>query len=152
MTIIIALHVIVMFFAFAFTTGVGIALSAIAASEDVRAIRTASRVMRPFNMAGGILLLIGVVLGFGAAQAAGFPLSSLWLIITYIAVAVLIFFGFGVHAPWSGRLRAAAEASPDDKPSAALAAILGDPLVRAAGPVTGILWILIMCMMVFKPA
>src|SRR5215472_2142652 len=94
MNTIIALHVIVMFFAFAFTTGVGIALNAISASQDVRAIRAAARVMRPFSMAGGILLLIGIIFGFGSASAAGFPLSSLWLIITYISVALIIIFAF----------------------------------------------------------
>jgi len=152
MTIIIALHIIFMFIAFAFTNGVGIALTAIAATQDVRSIRTASRAMRPFNIAGGIVLLIGIVLGFGAAQAAGYPLSSRWLIITYIAVALILVMAFALHAPWSARLRTAAEASPEDKPSAALLAVIGDPLVRIAGPITGLLWLTVISMMVFKPA
>ena len=152
MNTVILLHILAVFVAFAFTTGVGIALTAIAASGDVRTIRTATRVLRPFNIAGGILLLVGVIVGFGAAQMAGFPLASLWLIVTYVAVLLLLVFGIGIHSPWIGKLSAAANAIPDDKPSPELTALLDDRFVRAAGPLSGIMWIVILAMMVFKPA
>ena len=152
MNIMILLHIVAVFVAFAFTTGVGIALTAIANAGDVRALRTAVRVMRPFNAAGGIMLLVGVILGFGAAQMAGFSLGSTWLIVTFIAVALLLVFGFGVHMPWVAKLRAAAAASPEDKPSAELQALIDDRFVRAAGPISGLLWIVILAMMVLRPA
>ena len=83
---------------------------------------------------------------------AGFPLASLWLIVTYVAVLLLLVFGIGIHSPWIGKLSAAANASPDDKPSPELTALLDDRFVRAAGPLSGIMWIVILAMMVFKPA
>jgi uncharacterized membrane protein len=152
MNIVTFLHILAVFIAFAFTTGVGIALTAIANTGDVRALRTAVRVMRPFNAAGGILLIVGVILGFGAAQMAGYALGSKWLLVTFVAVALLLVFGLGVHMPWIGKLRAASAASPDDKPSAELQALIDDRFVRAAGPITGVLWIVILAMMVFRPA
>jgi uncharacterized membrane protein len=152
MNTMILLHIVAVFIAFAFTTGVGIALTAIANTGDVRALRTAVRVMRPFNAAGGILLLVGVILGFGAAQMAGYTLGSTWLLVTFVAVALLFVFGFGVHMPWIARLRVAAAASPDDTPSADLQALIDNRFVRAAGPISGLLWIVILAMMVFRPA
>jgi uncharacterized membrane protein len=152
MNTVILLHILAAFIAFAFTTGVGIALTAIANTGDVRALRTAVRVMRPFNAAGGILLIVGVILGFGAAQMAGYSLGSTWLLVTFVAVALLLVFGLGMHMPWTAKLRAAAAASPDDKPSTELQALIDDRLVRAAGPISGLLWILILAMMVYRPA
>lgn len=152
MNYVILLHILAVFIAFAFTTGVGIALTAIANTQDVPAIRTAVRVMRPFNAAGGILLIVGVIFGFGAAQMSGYPLTSLWLEVTYVAVVLLLYFGLGVHMPWIGRLRAAAAASPDDRPSSELQITIDDRFVRAAGPISGLLWIVIIAMMVLRPA
>jgi hypothetical protein len=151
MNYVIFFHILAVLVAFAFTTGVGITLTAIANTKDVPAIRTAVRVMRPFNAAGGILLLVGVIIGFGAAQMAGLPLTTLWLIVTYVAVALLLYFGLGVHMPWIAKLRAASAASPDDRPSAELQAVIDNAFVRAAGPISGLLWIVILVMMVFRP-
>ena len=44
---------------------------------------------------------------------------------------LLLVFGIGIHSPWIGKLSAAANASPDDKPSPELTALLDDRLVRA---------------------
>ena len=151
MSIVIVLHILAMFIAFGFTTGTGILLTAIASGGDVRSIRAAAKAIRPFQIAGGIILLVGVIFGFGAAQMAGFNLGATWLIVTYVAVALLLFSGMGIHGRWSAKLAAAAAASPDDKPSAELTAVIGDPLVRAVGPFSGLLWILIISMMVIKP-
>jgi len=147
-----ALHVICAFFAFALTAGVGIFLDAIARSGDVRAIRTASRIARPLFIVGSVLLLLGIVLGFGVASMAGFSLGARWLSITYVLVALLLIVTGAVHAPWSARVARAAAASPDDQPSAELRALLGDRLAAAAGPASGILWIAIILMMVTKPS
>jgi predicted integral membrane protein DUF2269 len=151
MSITIVLHILAMFVAFAFTTGTGIVLSAIANNGDVRAIRAAAKATRPFQIAGGIILIIGLIFGFGAAQMAGFNLGARWLVVTYVCVALLLYFGLVVHRGWSAKLAAAAAASPENTPSAELLAVIGDPLVRIAGPVSGILWIAIIAMMVVKP-
>ena len=152
MNIVLLLHILAVFVSFAFTTGTGITLAAIANTGDVRAIRTAARAMRPMMAAGGILLLLGVIFGFGMAQMSGFALGATWLVVTYIAVALLFAFGLGVHMPWVAKVRAAASASPDDAPSAELQTLLGDRFVRAAGPISGLLWLVILSMMVFRPS
>src|ERR1700694_4863206 len=84
------LHVLAMFIAFAFTTGVGVYLTAIAGSLDVRAIRTTVRIARPLQTVGISILLIGVVFGFATAGAVGFSLTSKWLIEAYVLVALLL--------------------------------------------------------------
>lgn len=70
---------------------------------------------------------------------------------TYAAVVLLILIGVTVHRGWADRCGRMAAASPDDKPSPDLIAAINDPMARAAGPVSGLLWILILAMMVFRP-
>lgn len=148
----IILHVLAMFTAFAFTTGVGVYLTAIANTLDVRAIRTAVRIARPLQTSGISILLIGVVLGFAAAGAAGFSLTSKWLIEAYVLVVLLVVVGFGIHQTWIARLAAAAAASPDDHASPEVARVVGESLVRVAGPVSGLLWIALIAVMILKPS
>lgn len=145
------LHILAMFIAFGFTTGVGILLTAIARSGDVRTIRTAVKVARPMQIAGGILILIGIIFGFGAAAAVGYDLMSKWLVIAYVLAVLLLIIGVGVHSAWAARLAKAAAASPDDQPSADLSAVLDDRLVAVAGPVSGLLWIGLIAIMVVRP-
>jgi len=148
----IILHVLAMFIAFAFTTGVGVYLSAIADTLDVRTIRTAVRIARPLQTAGISILLIGVVFGFATAGAVGFSLTSKWLIEAYVLVALLLIVGLGIHQTWIARLARAAAASPDDHASPELATVVADRLVRIAGPVSGLLWIALIAIMILKPS
>ncbi|MBV9103786.1 MAG: hypothetical protein JO060_09345, partial [Candidatus Eremiobacteraeota bacterium] len=67
MLILTILHILAMFVAFAFTTGVGILAVAVANSGDVRTIRVMTRVVTPFLRAGTWILLAGVIFGFGTA-------------------------------------------------------------------------------------
>jgi uncharacterized membrane protein len=145
------LHVLAMFVAFGFTTGVGIFLTAIARARDVRTIRAAASVARGLNTAGGILLLIGVAFGFATAGAMGYSLTSKWLIIAYDLVVLLMVIGVGLHRAWAGRLARAASASPEDSASAELSAVINDPVVRLAGPISGLLWIGLIAVMILKP-
>jgi hypothetical protein len=145
------LHILAMFVAFAFTTGVGILMTAIAQRGAVPTIRTAVKVARPLQITGTILLLAGIIFGFGAAAVVGYDLASKWLLIAYVLAALLLIFGVGIHAAWSMRLAKAADASPDDHPSPELTAVLGDRLVAAAGPISGLLWISLIAVMVLRP-
>ena len=147
----ITLHVISMFIAFAFTTGVGIFATAIADTRDVRAIRTAARIALPMQLAGIIILLVGVIFGFASAGAAGFDFMARWLVEAYVLVALLLVLGAGVHRSWIARLAQAAAASGDDKPSPELAAVIGDRMVRIAGPASGLVWIALIILMVVRP-
>jgi len=150
MTVLIFLHVLAMFVAFALTTGAGIFMSIILGSEDVATIRNAARVNRPLGMIGGISLLIGLILGFAVAGQAGISMTATWLVVTYIAVAIILILGFGVFMPFAGRLKAAADAS-GAQASAELKALLSNPMPRIAGPIAAIMWIVVIAMMVLRP-
>jgi hypothetical protein len=150
MTLPIFFHVLAMFIAFAFTVGVGITATAVANTRDVRAIRAATKIAQPLQLTGGIMLLVGAIFGFAAASSTGFDLGSRWLVVGYVCLGLLWLIGFGVHRTWLVRLSRAAAASPDDKPSAEVEALLDDRLVQAAGPVSGLIWIAAIASMVLK--
>ena len=143
-------HVLFVFIAFALSSGVGILVSMVTASGDVRAIRVASRAARPLHIAGGIALLLGIIFGFATAARAGFALNSQWLVITYVLVAGLLVLVGGFLAPWTAGLERASASSPDDQPSPELRAAIAGP-GRIAGPIAGIVWLAIIVMMVLKP-
>ena len=150
MNLLIFIHVLAMFFAFAFTTGAGIFLSITLGSEDVAAIRNATRVNRRLGVIGGILLIIGLIIGFAVAGQTGMSMTATWLVVTYIAVAIILILGFGVFMPFAGRISAAADAS-GAQPSADLKALLANPMPRIAGPIAGLMWIVVIAMMVLRP-
>lgn len=144
------LHVFAMFIGFAFTTGSGIALGFALESNDVGFIRGASRTNQRLGMIGGISLLIGLILGFGVAGQMGLPMTATWLVVTYVCVVILLILGFGVLMPYVARVAAAADAS-GSQVSPELKALLAQPTVRIAGPIAGLMWIIIIAMMVLKP-
>jgi hypothetical protein len=152
MAIWIVLHVVTMFVAFAFTTGVGIFVSAIAETRDVRAIRTAVRIGRPLQTAGIIIMLVGVVFGFASAASVGFTLTAKWLVEAYVLLALLLIMGVFVHRTWFARLALATSTSDDDRASPELSAVVADRSVRIAGPVSGLLWIALIAVMIVKPS
>lgn len=144
-------HVLAMFIAFALTVGVGITTTAVANTRDVRAIRVATKIAYPLQLAGGILILIGVIFGFVTAKVAGFSLGSSWIVASLVCALLLWIVGYGVHRSWLVRLAAAAAASPDDRASTEVNAIIDEKIVQAAGPVSGLIWIAAIAMMVLKP-
>jgi hypothetical protein len=144
-------HVLSMFIAFALTVGVGIYLGAIAGTRDVRAIRVAAKIAYPMELAGAIFILVGVIFGFVTASVAGFNLGSTWLTVSFVCVGLLWLIGFAVHRSWLVRLARAAAASPDDRASAEVNAIVDEKFVQAAGPISGLIWITAIAMMVLKP-
>jgi uncharacterized membrane protein len=146
------LHILAMFVAFAFTTGIGIFLTAIAQTRDVRTLRRASSIARPLLTAGGVVFGLGVIFGFATAAAIGFSLTAKWLIIAYALVLLLLVIGIGLHRMWAERLAKAAAASPDDRASPELLAVIDDRGVRLAGPISGVLWIAIIAIMVLRPS
>jgi protein-S-isoprenylcysteine O-methyltransferase Ste14 len=145
------LHVLSVFVAFALTTGVGIASTAIANTRDVRAIRATAKIAPPLQIAGATLLLAGIIFGFLSARAAGFDLASPWLAVGFACAVLILVIGFTVHRVWFLRLAKAAASSPDDQASPEVNAIVDDRLAWAAGPVSGLLWIVAIAMMVMKP-
>jgi len=59
--------------------------------------------------------------------------------------------GFGERLPWVKAVRAAALASPDDRPSGELKALIESPRAKIGGPLSGVLWLAVVYTMVFKP-
>ena len=144
------LHVLAMFFGFAFTTGSGIALGFALESDDVNFIKGASRTNRRLGMIGGISLVIGLILGFAVAGQMGLPMTATWLVVTYVCVVILLIIGFGVLMPYVARLAAAADASgPQASPE--LKTLLAQPTLRIAGPIAGLMWVIIIAMMALRP-
>lgn len=117
----------------------------------MRAIRVAAKIAYPLQLAGAIFILVGVIFGFVTASIAGFNLGSTWLVVSFVCVGLLWLTGFAIHRAWLVRLARAAEASPDDKASAEVNAIVDDKLAQAAGPISGLIWITAIAMMVLKP-
>jgi hypothetical protein len=145
------LHVLSMFVAFALTTGVGIAATAIAGTRDVRAIRAAAKIAQPLQLTGATLLVLGIIFGFFSARAADLDLASTWLAVGAASALLIVIIGAVVHRGWLVRLAKTAATSADDRPSAELGAVIDDKLARVAGPVSGLLWITAIAMMVLKP-
>lgn len=143
-------HVLVMFFAFAFTAGSGVFMAVVTMTEDVNVIRAATRVNRRFGMIGGILLLVGLILGGALAGEMGLSMTATWLIVTWICVVILLIVGFAVLMPHVAQISKAAQASgPQMSPE--LKAVLSNPAGRIAGPIGGLMWIIIIAMMVLRP-
>ena len=151
MTLLTFFHVLSVFIAFALTTGVGIAATAIANSRDVRAIRVATKIAQPLQQAGAALLVAGIIFGFLSARAAGYDLGSTWLAAGSACAVLILVIGFAVHRVWIVKLANAAAASPDDHASPEVNAIIDEKLAQAAGPVSGLLWLIAISMMVLKP-
>lgn len=144
------LHVLVMFFAFAFTAGSGMFMAAAVQTENPDVARTATSINRRFGMTGGILLLIGLILGGALAGQMGLSMSATWLVVSYVCIALILILGFGVLMPFAARISKAAEAS-GAQASPELKAALHNPAGRIAGPITGLLWIIVIAMMVLRP-
>jgi hypothetical protein len=148
---IVFFHVAFVVIAVAFTVGVGAFFSLIVGSGNVAAIRTAAPPAIRLSTAGGILLIVGAIVGFGAAARLGYPLTATWLVVTYVLVAILLLDGFFHRVPWMRKVEAAARASADDKPSIELLALGSDRTIIAGAPISGLLWLTILIMMTVKP-
>jgi hypothetical protein len=151
MNIFVFLHIIFVIVAFGLTTGVGVVMAAVGRSADPRAIRIAVKAGLPMSMTGGALLLLGAIFGFGAAGTLGIPTNAPWLIAAYIMTLLLLLMGFLVFVPWQRRLLQAAASCADDRPSPELVAVANEKAPGIAGPISGILWLLLIYVMVAKP-
>jgi hypothetical protein len=125
------LHIVLMFFGVALAISGELVLRRIAASQDVRAIRTAVTRVKPLSgPAASVLLLTGVAFGLLAALAGQIDLLRPWLILAYLAFGAAVVIGFMITDPWVERLEQAANASGDDAVSDALRGVIDDPRAR----------------------
>lgn len=144
-------HVATVFVGFALTVGVGVMLTRIIQSADVRSIRIAVNAAIPTQTMGGILVFVAAVIGFFAATKLGFDLHARWLSISMILVALLLLDGFGRRYPRLLRLAKAAKDSPDDAPSTELRTLMVDRLEVFSNAISGIIWLSLLVLMTMKP-
>ena len=132
--IFLILHLLSFAFAFAFTAGMGILQARAARSNDARTIHAVFSMTRPLSLTGGVLWILTALIGVILAIQAGMPLDQHWLSHSYIAFAVLIAVGFGLHSPWQAKIiRASANG-----PSPELDALLKSPLSPVASALSAV--------------
>jgi hypothetical protein len=144
-------HIAAMFAAVSIFVGQGMLEGAVARSGDVRALRRVLATSERFAPIGGGLFLLGIIFGVVNALTGGWDLTQPWLIIGYVLAAVVLIVAFTYHIPTGNKLKALAEASPDDAPSAELQAAVNAPTGTAVNALDGLVWLALIFDMVVKP-
>jgi uncharacterized membrane protein len=100
---------------------------------------------------GGAAFLLGIVFGFLTAIVADFDLTQTWLLIAYALSLFILVNGITYHRGQAERLKAAAEASPDERAASEIRAIAGAPSAALMNVIDGLAWLGIIYVMVAKP-
>lgn len=108
--LLLALHILLFAFSFAFTAG--ILGDRIARGGDAKVIHAYFSAVRPLSIAGGIGWILTALVGGALAAPYGLPMTAPWLLGSYAAFAVLILSGFLLHSPWQAKV-VAASAAPE---------------------------------------
>lgn len=145
------LHIITMFSAVGSAAGVQILMNRVAASGDVRSIRTVFKLAEPLGKATPILFVVGVLFGLTTAYFKTYNFFANWLLLAYTIFAINLVVAGAILGPWHARMVLAATNSPDDKPSPELEALIHDRSAVIATWVMIIAIILIVFVMVMKP-
>jgi uncharacterized membrane protein len=145
------LHISSMFLAVSIFVGQGMLSGTVARSGDVRATRRVLAAEDRFAPVGGGVFLLGIVFGFVTAIVGDFDLTQTWLVIGYVLAALILVTAFVYHIPTATKLKALADASPDDQPSAELRAFVDAPIGRVVNVIDGVLWLALIYVMVAKP-
>jgi hypothetical protein len=124
--IFVFLHVATMFTAVAASVGPNFLLRRVAGSGDVPAIRKTFALGAPLSKAIGPLFTLGAALGIVAIFTNDLNPFEPFLVIAYVMFVAATVVGLAFDAPWERRVTQLAAESPDDAPSAALAAVLHD--------------------------
>ena len=132
--ILLALHLVLFAFSFAFTAGLGILQARVTKSGDARKIHDVFSAARPLSIAGGIGWIVTALVGVGLAQAAGYDLGASWLVWSYVLFAVLMAVGFGLHSPHQAKVIAASANGMTPE----LQAMLKSPVIPLAGMVSAL--------------
>jgi len=144
-------HIAAMFAAVSIFVGQGLLEGAVARSGDVRALRRVLAAEDRFAPVGGGLYLLGVVLGIITALAGAFDLTQPWLLIGYVLAAIILINAFAYHIPTANKLKALADASPDDAPSPELRAAIQAPIGAVMNAFDSLVWLALIFVMVVKP-
>jgi hypothetical protein len=144
--LLLALHILLFAFSFAFTAGTGILGDRIARGGDAKVIHAYFTAIRPLSIAGGIGWILTALVGGVLAQAYGLDMMAPWLLGSYAAFAVLIVSGFVLHSPWQAKVIAAsATAGPE------LGSLLNAPVHRLASALSALSILTLVFLMVVRP-
>ena len=144
--LLLALHILLFAFSFAFTAGAGILGDRIARGGDAKVIHAYFSAAQPLSIAGGIGWILTALVGGALASAFGFPMTAPWLLGSYAAFAVLILSGFLLHSPWQAKVVAASAA-----PGPELQALLHAPSHRIASIVSVLSILALIFLMTVRP-
>jgi hypothetical protein len=144
--LLLALHILLFVFSFAFTAGAGMLGGRIARTGDARTIHNYFSAVRPFSIAGGIGWILTGVVGGALAAAYGLDMMAPWLLGSYAAFTVLILVGFLLHSPWQAKVIAASAA-----PSAELQSLLNAPSHKIASALSALSILALVFLMTVRP-
>ena len=150
-TLSIAIHAILGIFAFGALQFPGMYFAQIAASGNVGAIRQAFPIAQTRGKIFGPLTIVVALLGIWVAVQHGIPLTTGWLVASYVTYAIMLIVGLGFHSRWEAKINALAQASPLDAPSPELQAAINDPLEKTLKWVSAVGWIVLFYFMIAKP-
>ena len=144
------LHIITLFAAVGVALGSELILHRAAGTGDVRSIRTAFGLAKPLPIIP-VLFTLGGILGFVAVFARKYGFFESWLVQSYVIFGVAFILGGAIQGQWIGKVRQAAESSPDDAPSDQLQRLLNDRKARYAFGLLYLAVALVVYIMVIKP-
>jgi hypothetical protein len=142
----LALHILLFAFSFAFTAGTGIVGDRIARAGDAKIIHAYFSAIRPLSIAGGIGWILTALVGGALASAFGLDMTAPWLLGSYAAFAVLILSGFLLHSPWQAKVVAASAA-----PGPELQQLLHAPVHRFASIASSLSILTLVFLMTVRP-
>ena len=145
------LHILTLFAAVGVSLGSGIILHRAAGTGDVRPIRTAFGLAKPLEPIIPVLFTLGGILGFIAVLVRKYGFFESWLIQSYVMFGVAFILGGAIQGQWIGKVRQAAESSPDDAPSDQLQRLLIDRKARYAFWLLYLAVVVVVYVMVIKP-
>jgi hypothetical protein len=144
--LLLALHILLFAFSFAFTAGAGILGNRIARTGDAKIIHAYFSAVRPLSIAGGIGWILTALTGGALARAFGLDMTAPWLLGSYAAFAVLILSGFLLHSPWQAKVIAASVA-----PGPELGQLLQAPAHRIASILSALSILALVFLMTVRP-
>ncbi len=145
------LHIVSMFAAVTIVIGAEWWVTYAIRQRDVGALKAYFRVSSRAEMAGGLMLVVGIVFGLIAANTAGFDLLQGWLVLAYILVGATLVLG-GINAGYLKAVKAAALENEGDEPGPTLAPLLDSKRTMVVALVDFAIIAAVIWSMVYKPS
>ena len=117
----------------------------------MRSIRTVFGLAKPLEPIIPVLFTLGGILGFVAVLARKIGFFEPWLVQSYVMFGIAFILCGAIQGPWIGKVRQAAESSPDDAPSDQLQRLLNDRKARYAFWLFYLAVMVVVYIMVIKP-